>query len=156
MSKPIRIDAPRLEDRLEELQRRWRARTISAYQLEDAAKEAEARLEKAGIPKRDRPGATATLDPWSVPKSYGYAAEGSVAHLVRKTGGWYLDRIERTYVRLAALANGGLRVRVAPKGRTAVEAIAAGLRQRGIDLTLEPEIVAAIDAVAARKRAEAE
>jgi hypothetical protein len=80
---------------LDAAQGRATARTISPEDLVTFAAEAEKQMEKAGIPKALRKGATLRILPARVANAYQYAAEGTSATLERGSTDWYLISASR-------------------------------------------------------------
>ncbi len=98
--KPIKIDKahkPALEAAIAAAEGKARSRCLSVDELIREAAEAEDTLHLLGIPKRLRPGSTTHHVPENVPNSYKWRAEGTHAHLLRRSRAWYLTDVRRSW-----------------------------------------------------------
>jgi hypothetical protein len=88
-------DTAKIIAALEEGQGRATARTASLHEVNALAEYAEQKLEKLGLAKSLRAGATAYYYPPQVPNSYDYAASGTFFTLQRGSSDWYLTEVSR-------------------------------------------------------------
>ena len=83
-------------------------RTFTLEEVMEHGRAAEKKFENLGISKVNRKGSIVTI-PYGdcVPNSYKWRAEEQVITLERKSTGWFLVNVSRSYVPMRSYGNGG-------------------------------------------------
>ena len=98
MIKIKKENAEKVELKLKSINGRSVARVFDTFsEIQELADEAEADLEKMGLPKSQRRGArVVAVSSEKVSSSYRYSRDGTVVGIYRRPGGWYLESAEST------------------------------------------------------------
>ena len=98
MKIKVEKNNPKIKKALEEVQARAKERTLDEWEFSMYADTAEKRLEKMGIAKKYRTGATAYIGHHKYsdfPAAYRWRPAGTVATIKRFSSGWYIVHLER-------------------------------------------------------------
>jgi len=100
-------DNKKIELAIKKAEGKASVRTLDEIDIEIAANAAETKLDKLGIPIKQRKGCRVFIDPGKVPGAYKYRAEGTFVTIERGSKDWFMILVQRERVGYCPGGRGG-------------------------------------------------